>query len=127
MFLFSDLICILFLDFIHPCLLTYEEVYFMRFEVLTAACIKITVFRDVILCSKVDTYQCFRGTCCLPIQVKEQDLPKCWYYHLNSFTFRKTIILYIFHSIHTNSASLSLYKNFFIIFTSLRYWHRAKP
>ena len=32
---------------------------------------------------------------------------------LNSFTFRKTIILHVFHLINTKSTSPSLYKNFF--------------
>jgi len=48
MFLFSDLGYIPFLDFIILVFLAYEQVYFMRFMVSTAACIKVTVFHDVI-------------------------------------------------------------------------------
>ena len=48
---------------------------------------------------------------------------------LNSFTFRKTIILHYFtHSTHKFYQSFLVQEFFFfIIFTSLRYWHISKP
>jgi hypothetical protein len=55
----------------------------MSFEVPPAVFIKVAVFCDVILCDMLDTYQCFRRTCCLHILVEEQDLPKCWYLAAN--------------------------------------------
>jgi hypothetical protein len=37
----------------------------MRFQVLTAMSMKVTVFWDVAPCSLVEVYQHFRGACCL--------------------------------------------------------------
>jgi hypothetical protein len=36
----------------------------LRFLVLTAASMKMTVWRDVTQCSQVEDYQCFRGAYC---------------------------------------------------------------
>jgi hypothetical protein len=38
-----------------------------RFQVLTAASIKMTVFWDVATCNLVEVYRRFRGVCCLPL------------------------------------------------------------
>jgi hypothetical protein len=38
---------------------------FVRFQVLTAASMKVTVFWDVTPCSLVEVYRRFRGACCL--------------------------------------------------------------
>jgi hypothetical protein len=43
----------------------HAEYFFMRFQVLTVASMKMTVFWDVAPCSLVEVYQCFRGACCL--------------------------------------------------------------
>jgi hypothetical protein len=43
----------------------------MRFEVLTAARMKMTVFWDVAPCSLIEVYRRFRGACCLHHQVDE--------------------------------------------------------
>jgi hypothetical protein len=40
----------------------------MSSEVLAAVNIKITIFRDAMLCSFVERYQCFAETCCLHLQ-----------------------------------------------------------
>jgi hypothetical protein len=42
----------------------------MRFQVLTAASMKMTVFWDFEQCSLVEVYQRFRGACCLNHQGK---------------------------------------------------------
>jgi hypothetical protein len=41
-------------------------IYYVRFQVLTAASVKMTVFWDVTLCSLVEVYRRFRAACCLP-------------------------------------------------------------
>jgi hypothetical protein len=49
-------------------LLRYQDIsiiFLVRFQVLTAACMKITVFRGVAPCSLVEVYRRFRGSCCL--------------------------------------------------------------
>jgi hypothetical protein len=43
----------------------------VRFQVLTAASMKMTVFWDVAPCSLVDVYRRFRGTYCLHHQGDE--------------------------------------------------------
>jgi hypothetical protein len=43
----------------------------VRFEVITAASMKIAVFWVVAPCKLVDVYQRFRGTCCLHHQDDE--------------------------------------------------------
>jgi hypothetical protein len=43
----------------------------VRFQVLTAASMKMTVFWDVTLCSLVEVYRRFRGACCLNHQGDE--------------------------------------------------------
>jgi hypothetical protein len=42
-----------------------------RFEILTAASMKMAVFWVVALCSLVEVYRRFRGTCCLHHQGDE--------------------------------------------------------
>jgi succinate dehydrogenase/fumarate reductase cytochrome b subunit len=42
---------------------------FLSIQVLTAACMKMTVFWDVAPCSLVETDKRFRGACCLHHQV----------------------------------------------------------
>jgi hypothetical protein len=37
----------------------------VKFQVLTAAIMRMTVFWDVAQCSLVEVYRRFRGTCCL--------------------------------------------------------------
>jgi hypothetical protein len=39
----------------------------VRFQVVTAVSIKMTVFWDVAPCSLAEVYQCFRGVCCCAI------------------------------------------------------------
>jgi hypothetical protein len=46
---------------------------FVGFEVLTAASMKMVVFWVVMLCSLVEVYQCFRGTCYLHHQGNDDD------------------------------------------------------
>jgi hypothetical protein len=42
-----------------------EELYLVRFQVLTAASMKMAVFWIVAACSLVQVYRRFRGACCL--------------------------------------------------------------
>jgi hypothetical protein len=37
----------------------------MKFDVLVAMTVSIIIFRDMVLCSVVDRYQCFGGICFL--------------------------------------------------------------
>jgi hypothetical protein len=43
----------------------YSKWVFVRFQVLTAASMKMAVFEVVVPCSLVEVYRRFRGTCCL--------------------------------------------------------------
>jgi len=40
----------------------------MRFDVLMAVTVRITIFRDMVLYSVIDRCQCFGGICCLCLQ-----------------------------------------------------------
>lgn len=87
----------------------------MRFKFPIAVCIKVVVFHDVIPWNMLDTYQSFRRTCCLFILVGSSKLLvlSC---QLNSVTFRKTIIIRVFHSINTqNLPVFPCTKNFFLL------------
>jgi hypothetical protein len=42
-----------------------QTVWYLRFQVLTAASMKFRVFWDVLPCSEVDVDRCFRGKYCL--------------------------------------------------------------
>jgi hypothetical protein len=43
----------------------YANLIRVRFQVLTAASMKMTVFWDIAPCSLVEVYRRFRGACCL--------------------------------------------------------------
>ena len=49
--------------------------YFKEFEVLTAVIVKITVFEDVVPCSLVARYRCFRRILCRHVQGRRATLP----------------------------------------------------
>jgi hypothetical protein len=125
--LFSGLTYILFWDFMYSCLLTYEQVYFIRFEVSRMVRIKTTVICDVIPCSIRDTYQCFRGICCLHCWIEEQNLPKCWYLPTNLTASLSTTTWNMYFIWSTHKFCQSCTAVFHIIFTSPRYGHTAEP
>lgn len=111
----------------HSCFLAYEQVYFMRFKFPTAVCIKVAVFHDVISWNMLRYIPMFQKDLLPPYSGRKAGSSKMFVFscQLNSFTFRKTIILHVFHLINTqNLPVFSCTRNFFIIiFTSLRYWH----
>jgi hypothetical protein len=59
----------------------------VRFQVLTVASMKMTVFWNVALCSLVEVYRCFRGACCLHHQAY------CPSTRLHGTTSQKIVIL----------------------------------
>ena len=68
----------------------------VRFEILTKAIIKNTVFRDVTTCNLVDSYQHFLGTCSFLLQTWRQckQVPtKCQdvYTRLHGITSQETV------------------------------------
>jgi hypothetical protein len=68
--------CRVFQDVCVSCLQLYEEnmkvgSVLVRFQVLTATSIKMTVFWGVSPCNLVETDRCFRGVCCLQHQGDE--------------------------------------------------------
>jgi hypothetical protein len=48
----------------------------LRFQVLTAASMKMAVFRVVAPCSMVEVYRRFRGACCLHHQTTRRTNPE---------------------------------------------------
>jgi hypothetical protein len=52
-----------------PCFKFCKKCSLVRYQILTAASVKISVFWDVAPCSLAEVYRCFRGACCLHHQV----------------------------------------------------------
>jgi hypothetical protein len=64
---------------VHPPNTIFKECEdWVRFQVLTVVGLKMTVFWDIVLCSLVEVYRCFRGVCCLQHNPDDEGSKHLW-------------------------------------------------
>lgn len=77
--------------------------YYVGIEVLTVVPVNLTVFWDVMWCSMLGRYWCFRATCSLHHQVK-------WFIYSDDRITSSQVLLHIYHTTHHIPEDSNLYK-----------------
>jgi hypothetical protein len=99
----------------------WTEVIYVRFQVLTAAGLKITAFLNVTLCNLLDSYQRFGGTFCLDLHGIRRD-----YLRKESSSGNGPVFLIISATYTLSEGTVELFQSSFEFYSVQVYQWEAK-